>query len=64
MRVAKCHSLNHRRPWDRVSIMSPFLQNVLNPHPYKTITDKISLRTNPADMQIGKIRPRLRWMTP
>ena len=26
----------------------------LNPHPIKTFTDKISLKTNPADMQIGK----------
>jgi pimeloyl-ACP methyl ester carboxylesterase len=28
--------------------------DILNPHPYKTFTDKISLRTNPADMQIAK----------
>src|SRR5262249_33228148 len=28
--------------------------DVLNPHPYKTFTDKISLRTNPAGLQIGK----------
>ena len=28
--------------------------DILNPHPYKTLTDKISLKTNPADMQIGK----------
>jgi len=27
---------------------------ILNPHPIKTFTDKISLKTNPADMQIGK----------
>src|SRR5262249_55508536 len=26
----------------------------LNPHPYKTATDKIRLRTNPAAMPIGK----------
>lgn len=26
----------------------------LNPHPYATFTDPISLSTNPADMQIGK----------
>jgi pimeloyl-ACP methyl ester carboxylesterase len=28
--------------------------DILNPHPYKTLTDKISLKTNPADMQIAK----------
>ena len=28
--------------------------DILNPHPYKTLTDKISLKTNPAAMQIGK----------
>jgi hypothetical protein len=28
--------------------------NALNPHPAKTFSDKISLKTNPADMQIGK----------
>ena len=28
--------------------------DILNPHPYKTFTDKISLKINPADMQIGK----------
>jgi len=28
--------------------------DVLNPHPYKTFRDKISLKTNPADMQIAK----------
>jgi pimeloyl-ACP methyl ester carboxylesterase len=28
--------------------------NVLNPHPAKTFSDKISLHTNPADMQIAK----------
>lgn len=27
---------------------------LLNPHPYKTFTDRISLKTNPADMHIGK----------
>ena len=29
--------------------------DVLNPHPVKTFTDKISLKTNPADMKPGKI---------
>jgi len=28
--------------------------DVLNPHPLKTFSDKISLKTNPGDMQIGK----------
>lgn len=28
--------------------------DILNPHPVKTFSDKISLKTNPADMQIGK----------
>jgi hypothetical protein len=28
--------------------------NALNPQPLKTLTDKISLKTNPADMRIGK----------
>ena len=28
--------------------------DILNPHPLKTFSDKISLKTNPADMQIGK----------
>jgi pimeloyl-ACP methyl ester carboxylesterase len=28
--------------------------DVLNPHPVKTFTDKISLKTNPADMKAGK----------
>jgi len=28
--------------------------NVLNPQPLKTLTDKISLKTNPAHMEIGK----------
>lgn len=28
--------------------------NKLNPHPYATFTDPISLNTNPAEMQIGK----------
>jgi hypothetical protein len=28
--------------------------NALNPQPLKTLTDKISLKTNPADMKIGK----------
>ena len=28
--------------------------NALNPHPLKTLTDKISLKTNPADMKIAK----------
>lgn len=28
--------------------------NILNPHPLATFSDKISLKTNPADMQIGK----------
>ena len=28
--------------------------DVLNPHPVKTFTDKISLKTNPADMKSGK----------
>ena len=28
--------------------------DVLNPHPVKTFTDKISLKTNPADMKPGK----------
>jgi pimeloyl-ACP methyl ester carboxylesterase len=27
---------------------------ILNPHPLKTFSDKISLKTNPADMQIAK----------
>lgn len=27
---------------------------ILNPHPAKTMSDKISIKTNPADMQIGK----------
>src|SRR5215467_13217101 len=27
---------------------------LLNPHPLKTLTDKISLKINPADMSIGK----------
>src|ERR1700746_683169 len=27
---------------------------VLNPHPFKTFTDKISLKTNPADMSMAK----------
>jgi pimeloyl-ACP methyl ester carboxylesterase len=28
--------------------------DILNPHPVRTFSDKISLKTNPADMQIGK----------
>ena len=28
--------------------------DILNPHPIKTFSDKISLKKNPADMQIGK----------
>jgi pimeloyl-ACP methyl ester carboxylesterase len=28
--------------------------DILNPHPAKTFNDKISLKTNPADMQVGK----------
>jgi pimeloyl-ACP methyl ester carboxylesterase len=28
--------------------------DVLNPHPFKTFTDKISLKTNPADMTVPK----------
>ena len=28
--------------------------DILNPHPVKTFTDKISLKTNPADMAAGK----------
>jgi pimeloyl-ACP methyl ester carboxylesterase len=28
--------------------------DILNPHPEKTFSDKISLKTNPADMQIAK----------
>ena len=28
--------------------------DILNPHPLKTFTDKISLRTNPAEMQLAK----------
>ena len=28
--------------------------DVLNPHPFKTFTDKISLKTNPADMSLAK----------
>lgn len=28
--------------------------DILNPHPYATFTDKISLKTNPADMELGK----------
>jgi pimeloyl-ACP methyl ester carboxylesterase len=28
--------------------------DILNPHPVKTFTEKIVLKTNPADMQIGK----------
>ena len=28
--------------------------DVLNPHPVKTFTDKISLKTNPGDMAVGK----------
>ena len=28
--------------------------DILNPHPLKTFSDKISLKTNPADMQIAK----------
>ena len=28
--------------------------NALNPQPLKTLTDKISLKTNPAHMEIGK----------
>jgi pimeloyl-ACP methyl ester carboxylesterase len=28
--------------------------NVLNPHPFKTLTDKISLKANPADMTVAK----------
>ena len=28
--------------------------DALNPQPLKTLTDKISLKTNPADMKIGK----------
>jgi hypothetical protein len=29
-------------------------KDILNPHPAKTFSDKISLKTNPADMQIAK----------
>ena len=28
--------------------------DILNPHPVKTFSDKISLKTNPAEMQIAK----------
>ncbi len=28
--------------------------NILNPHPLKTFSDKISLKANPADMQVAK----------
>ena len=28
--------------------------DILNPHPEKTFSDKISLKTNPADMQVAK----------
>jgi hypothetical protein len=28
--------------------------DVLNPHPFKTLTDKISLKANPADMTMAK----------
>ena len=33
--------------------------DILNPHPVKTFSDKISLKTNPADMQIGKVLHQL-----
>ena len=28
--------------------------DILNPHPVKTFSDKISLKTNPGDMSVGK----------
>jgi hypothetical protein len=36
------------------SIVAQKAYDIPNPHPVKILTDKISLKTNPADIQIAK----------